>query len=180
MISSNDFYTTVTTSDDIRITALGKMFRRTKIDELPQLFNVLLGQMSFVGPRPDVPGFADLLGDNDNLLLSVKPGITGWAQVNGRNALSWEEKFKLDVWYVDNRSLWLDLKILAMTASNASCPTSMIPLAVAIRVVLSLSDTSTIFGLSLSSRWVNSIPFLSFARAQYCLLLRGIISQRKK
>ena len=85
MKSSSDLTTTVTTSNDIRITALGKFFRKTKIDELPQLINVLLGQMSFVGPRPDVPGFADLLHDDDKVVLSIKPGITGPATLAYRN-----------------------------------------------------------------------------------------------
>lgn len=98
-----------------RLTPLGKFLRSTSLDELPELFNVLQGNMSLVGPRPLLMQYLDRYTPEQARRHEVRPGITGWAQVNGRNALSWEEKFKLDVWYVDNRTLWLDLRILALT-----------------------------------------------------------------
>jgi sugar transferase EpsL len=98
-----------------RLTPLGKFLRSTSLDELPELFNVLKGDMSLVGPRPLLMQYLDRYTPEQARRHEVRPGITGWAQVNGRNALSWEDKFKLDVWYVDNRSFWLDLKILWMT-----------------------------------------------------------------
>lgn len=98
-----------------RLTRLGAFLRRTSLDELPELWNVLKGDMSLVGPRPLLMEYLDRYTPEQARRHDVKPGITGWAQVNGRNAISWEEKFALDVWYVDNWSLWLDLKILAMT-----------------------------------------------------------------
>jgi sugar transferase EpsL len=94
---------------------LGRFLRSTSLDELPELFNVLKGDMSLVGPRPLLMQYLDRYTSEQARRHEVKPGITGWAQVNGRNAITWEEKFALDVWYVDNWSLWLDLKILAMT-----------------------------------------------------------------
>ena len=102
--------------DADRLTPLGVFLRRTSLDELPQLWNVLCGAMSLVGPRPLLPEYVPLYDERQRKRLSVKPGITGWAQINGRNALTWEEKFELDVWYVEHRSLRLDLKILAATA----------------------------------------------------------------
>ena len=102
--------------DAERLTPFGRWLRATSLDELPELFNVLKGDMSLVGPRPLLIQYLDRYTPEQARRHEVKPGITGWAQVNGRNALTWEEKFKLDVWYVDNWSLWLDLKILAMTA----------------------------------------------------------------
>jgi len=99
-----------------RLTQLGRFLRRTSLEELPELINVLRGEMSLVGPRPLLMEYLDRYTPEQARRHEVKPGITGWAQVNGRNALSWEEKFDLDVWYVDNVSLWLDLKIVAMTA----------------------------------------------------------------
>jgi len=99
-----------------QVTAWGKLLRKSKIDELPQLWNVLRGEMSLVGPRPLLMEYLARYTPQQARRMEVKPGITGWAQVNGRNALSWEEKFKLDVWYVDHRSFWLDMKILGMTA----------------------------------------------------------------
>ena len=102
--------------DADRLTPLGVFLRRTSLDELPQLWNVLCGAMSLVGPRPLLLEYVPLYDERQRKRLSVKPGITGWAQINGRNALTWEEKFELDVWYVEHRSLWLDLKILAATA----------------------------------------------------------------
>jgi lipopolysaccharide/colanic/teichoic acid biosynthesis glycosyltransferase len=98
-----------------RLTPLGKYLRASSLDELPQLWNVLRGEMSLVGPRPLLMDYLPLYSPEERLRHSVRPGITGWAQVNGRNALSWEDRFALDVWYVEHRSLWLDLRILAMT-----------------------------------------------------------------
>ena len=101
--------------DEQRLVGVGKFIRSTSLDELPQLFNVLKGEMSFVGPRPLLIEYLDLYDDEQKRRHDVKPGITGWAQVNGRNAISWEQKFEYDVWYVDNQSFWLDMKILWMT-----------------------------------------------------------------
>ncbi len=101
--------------DEKRLTGLGKFLRRFSLDELPQLFNVLKGELSFVGPRPLLMQYLELYSPEQARRHEVKPGITGWAQVNGRNAISWEEKFELDVWYVDNKNFLLDLKILYMT-----------------------------------------------------------------
>lgn len=101
--------------DAERITAFGRWLRWNSLDELPELFNVLQGDMSLVGPRPLLTEYLQLYTAEQARRHEVKPGITGWAQVNGRNAISWEEKFKLDVWYVDHCRLWLDLKILGMT-----------------------------------------------------------------
>jgi sugar transferase EpsL len=102
--------------DVVRLTRLGRFLRGTSLDELPELINVLKGDMSLVGPRPLLVQYLDRYTPEQARRHEVRPGITGWAQVNGRNTITWEEKFKLDVWYVDNQSLWLDLKILAMTA----------------------------------------------------------------
>lgn len=102
-------------TDAIRITRFGRFLRATSLDELPTLWNVLKGDMALVGPRPLLPEYLPLYTPEQMRRHEVKPGITGWAQVNGRNAISWEEKFRLDVWYVDNRSFWLDCKILWMT-----------------------------------------------------------------
>lgn len=101
--------------DEQRITALGKLLRSTSLDELPELWNVLKGDMSLVGPRPLLMEYLPLYSAEQARRHEVRPGITGWAQVNGRNSLSWDEKFRLDVWYVDNQSLWLDIRILFMT-----------------------------------------------------------------
>lgn len=101
--------------DEQRLIGIGKFIRSTSLDELPQLFNVLKGEMSFVGPRPLLIEYLPLYNDNQKRRHDVKPGITGWAQVNGRNAISWEQKFEYDAWYVDNQSFWLDMKILWMT-----------------------------------------------------------------
>lgn len=101
--------------DEIRLTSFGKLLRSTSLDELPELWNVLKGDMSLVGPRPLLVEYLPLYSDEQVRRHEVKPGVTGWAQINGRNAISWEKKFKLDVWYVDNRSLWLDIKILWIT-----------------------------------------------------------------
>lgn len=104
--------------DDQRMTSFGKFLRSTSLDELPGLWNVLKGDMSLVGPRPLLMEYLPLYNVDQMRRHDVKPGITGWAQVNGRNAISWEDKFKLDVWYVDNQSLLLDLKILLLTVKK--------------------------------------------------------------
>ena len=104
--------------DAARLTRLGSLLRRTSLDELPELWNVLRGDMSFVGPRPLLPEYLALYDEHQARRHEVRPGITGWAQVNGRNAVAWPERFDLDVWYVDHRSVLLDLKILAMTATQ--------------------------------------------------------------
>ena len=101
--------------DEDRLPRFGRILRATSLDELPELWNVLRGDMSLVGPRPLLMEYLDLYSPEQARRHEVRPGITGWAQVNGRNALSWEDKFALDVWYVDNQSLWLDTKILFMT-----------------------------------------------------------------
>ena len=101
--------------DAQRLTRFGRFLRSTSLDELPELFNVLKGDMSLVGPRPLLMEYLPLYTPEQARRHEVRPGITGWAQVNGRNALSWEEKFAMDVWYVDHRSLWLDVKILVLT-----------------------------------------------------------------
>jgi len=101
--------------DEKRLTRVGRFLRSTSLDELPELFNVMKGDMSLVGPRPLLMQYVDRYTPEQARRHEVKPGLTGWAQVNGRNAIPWEEKFKLDVWYVDHHSLWLDLKIIAMT-----------------------------------------------------------------
>ncbi|MDX4071360.1 undecaprenyl phosphate N,N'-diacetylbacillosamine 1-phosphate transferase [Aliarcobacter skirrowii] len=101
--------------DDKRLVGIGKFIRSTSLDELPQLFNVLKGEMSFVGPRPLLEEYLPLYNEKQKRRHDVKPGITGWAQVNGRNAISWEQKFDYDVWYVDNQSFLLDIKILWLT-----------------------------------------------------------------
>ncbi len=105
-------------ADKERLTPLGRSLRSLSIDELPELWNVLKGDMSLVGPRPLLMDYLALYSPEQARRHEVRPGLTGWAQVNGRNAISWEEKFELDVWYVDNRGLWLDLRILLMTAKS--------------------------------------------------------------
>ncbi|HCS12251.1 MAG: sugar transferase [Zetaproteobacteria bacterium CG06_land_8_20_14_3_00_59_53] len=101
--------------DAERLTAFGRFMRRFSLDELPQLFNVLKGELSLVGPRPLLMEYLPLYSREQARRHEVRPGITGWAQVNGRNAISWEERFRLDVWYVEHQSFWLDMKILWMT-----------------------------------------------------------------
>ncbi len=101
--------------DNQRLVGVGKFIRSTSLDELPQLFNVLKGDMSFVGPRPLLIEYLPLYNERQKKRHDVKPGITGWAQVNGRNAISWEQKFEYDVWYVEHHSFWLDMKILWRT-----------------------------------------------------------------
>ena len=102
--------------DAARLTPFGELMRKLSLDELLQLVNVLKGDMSLVGPRPLLMEYLPLYSERQARRHAVRPGITGWAQVNGRNALAWEERFELDVWYVEHRSFWLDLKIIAMTA----------------------------------------------------------------
>lgn len=101
--------------DEKRLTSFGKFLRSTSLDELPSLFNVLKGDMSFVGPRPLLMEYLPLYNSIQKRRNDVKPGITGWAQVKGRNLISWEEKFEKDIWYVENQSFWLDVKILFLT-----------------------------------------------------------------
>ena len=105
-------------ADAGRITPVGHFLRSTSLDELPELWNVLKGDMSLVGPRPLLVEYLPLYDARQRRRHDVRPGITGWAQVNGRNLLSWEEKFELDVWYVENQSFWLDLRILLMTVKT--------------------------------------------------------------
>lgn len=102
-------------TDAERLPHFGRRLRATSLDELPELLNVLKGDMSLVGPRPLLMEYLPLYSKEQARRHELRPGLTGWAQVNGRNALSWEEKFKLDVWYVDNRSFWLDMRILSLT-----------------------------------------------------------------
>ena len=101
--------------DEDRLTIIGKVVRLTSLDELPQLFNVLKGDMSFVGPRPLLVSYLPRYNSFQRKRHKVKPGITGWAQVNGRNAVSWDQRYEHDIWYVENHSLWLDLKIMWLT-----------------------------------------------------------------
>ena len=105
-------------SDEERLIPLGQFLRKASLDEFPQLFNVLRGDMSFVGPRPLLVRYLERYSPEQARRHDVRPGITGWAQINGRNALTWDEKFRLDLWYVDNWSLWLDLKILLLTVKK--------------------------------------------------------------
>ncbi len=102
-------------TDAERLTPFGRLLRKTSLDELPQFFNVLRGDMSLVGPRPLPSAYLPLYSAEQRRRHEVRPGITGWAQVNGRNAITWKHRFELDVWYVDHRSLWLDLRIVLMT-----------------------------------------------------------------
>lgn len=102
-------------SDADRLSVFGKIVRKTSLDEIPQLFNVLIGNMSLIGPRPLLPEYLPLYDSFQNKRHLVKPGITGWAQVNGRNAITWQKKFELDVWYVNHLSFWLDIKIIFLT-----------------------------------------------------------------
>lgn len=104
--------------EELRVTKPGRFVRKTSLDELPQLFNVLKGDMSLIGPRPLIPRYLELYSPEQARRHEVRPGITGWAQVNGRNSITWTEKFKLDVWYVDHCSFLLDMKILWKTVIN--------------------------------------------------------------
>lgn len=118
-------------ADHLRLTKIGSFVRKTSLDELPQLINVLKGDMSLIGPRPLLPEYLPLYSIAQNRRHEVKPGITGWAQVNGRNAINWDEKFKLDVWYVDHLSFGLDFRIIMLTLKKVlvregiSSPTSV-------------------------------------------------------
>ena len=104
--------------DAERLTVIGKFIRKTSLDEIPQLFNVVSGNMSLIGPRPLLVEYLPLYNEEQKRRHEIRPGITGWAQVNGRNTITWDEKFRLDVWYVDNVSLWLDIKILFLTVKK--------------------------------------------------------------
>ena len=104
--------------DAERLTNFGRLLRSTSLDELPELWNVLKGEMSLVGPRPLLMEYLPLYSEYQMRRHELRPGVTGWAQINGRNALSWEEKFALDVWYIENRSFWLDLQIILKTAAK--------------------------------------------------------------
>jgi lipopolysaccharide/colanic/teichoic acid biosynthesis glycosyltransferase len=108
--------------DDQRLTRFGALLRRSSLDELPELWNVIRGDMSLVGPRPLLMQYLPLYTAEQRQRHDVRPGVTGWAQVNGRNAISWEDKFKLDVWYVQHRTFWLDLRILAITVLRVVRP----------------------------------------------------------
>jgi sugar transferase EpsL len=112
------FRTMTNARDAERLTRFGRFLRATSLDELPELWNVLKGDMSLVGPRPLLMEYLPLYSPEQARRHDVRPGITGWAQVNGRNAISWDEKFKLDVWYVDHQSFWLDVKILFLTVKR--------------------------------------------------------------
>lgn len=105
-----------TASDAVRLTSLGRLLRSWSLDELPELWNVLRGEMSLVGPRPLLMEYLTRYSPDQARRHEVRPGITGWAQINGRNAISWEERFELDAWYVDHQTIWLDFKILIITA----------------------------------------------------------------
>ena len=109
-------------TDAERLTPFGRWLRATSLDELPELWNILRGDMSLVGPRPLLVEYLPLYSAEQARRHEVRPGLTGWAQVNGRNALSWEEKFRLDVWYVDHRTFWLDLKVIALTVGQIARP----------------------------------------------------------
>ena len=121
--------------DAQRLTPLGRWLRATSIDELPELFNILHGEMSFIGPRPLLMQYLPIYSPEQARRHDVKPGFSGWAQINGRNAISWEEKFRLDVWYVDHQSFWLDLRIFLLTiwkvirreGINAAGEATMVP-----------------------------------------------------
>lgn len=107
--------------DEQRLTGYGKLLRSTSLDELPELLNILAGQMSIVGPRPLLVQYLPLYNEEQRHRHDVRPGLTGWAQVNGRNSITWEDKFRYDVWYVRNISFWLDVKILFLTVKKVFC-----------------------------------------------------------
>jgi lipopolysaccharide/colanic/teichoic acid biosynthesis glycosyltransferase len=114
--------------DGSRVTRLGKFLRNTSLDEIPGFWNVLVGDMSLVGPRPLPPAYKKRYSKKQDRRHEVNPGVTGWAQINGRNAISWNEKFALDVWYVDNRSMWLDILILIKTVGYVRSRQGVLPL----------------------------------------------------
>ena len=107
--------------DEVRLTKFGRLLRSTSLDELPELWNIFRGDMSIVGPRPLLTKYLPLYNEEQRHRHDVRPGLTGWAQVNGRNAISWEEKFRLDVWYVRNLSFWLDVKTVFLTVKKVFC-----------------------------------------------------------
>ncbi len=111
--------------DEVRLTSFGKLLRKTSLDELPELWNIIRGDMSLVGPRPLLPEYLGHYNERQNIRHDVLPGLTGWAQVNGRNSVGWEERFEMDVWYVENQSFWLDLKILLMTVVAVLIPSGV-------------------------------------------------------
>lgn len=115
MLNLNDSTSSKFKNEKDRITAVGRFLRSTSLDELPQLLNILKGDMSFVGPRPLLPEYLPLYNSHQSRRHRVRPGLTGWAQINGRNAQTWEQRFDLDVWYVENQTFWLDLKIFCLT-----------------------------------------------------------------
>ena len=110
-----------------RVTPIGNLLRRTSIDEIPGFLNVIKGEMSLVGPRPLPPQYLSRYSKEQDRRHSVKPGVTGWAQINGRNAISWEEKFRYDIWYIENQSIFLDLKILFLTIGYVLSTKDIIP-----------------------------------------------------
>ena len=107
--------TTFNSDDDPRVTKIGKILRKTSLDELPQILNILKGEMSFIGPRPDLPDHFEIYDENDKKKLSVRPGVTGYAQANGRNNNSWAQRIEMDIFYIENYSLLLDINILFKT-----------------------------------------------------------------
>ena len=113
--------------DNLRISRIGSFLRRTSLDELPGFINVLKGEMSIVGPRPLPPQYKDRYSKEEDRRHEIRPGITGWAQVNGRNAISWEQKFKYDIWYLNNQSFYLDLKIILLTVINVLLRKDIVP-----------------------------------------------------
>jgi lipopolysaccharide/colanic/teichoic acid biosynthesis glycosyltransferase len=111
--------------DPARLPRLGRVLRTLSLDELPQLWNVLKGDMSLIGPRPTLPEQVARYSERQRRRLEVRPGLTGWAQVKGRNAISWPERIELDIWYIDNRSLWLDVRIVALTVARLLRPSGV-------------------------------------------------------
>ncbi len=114
-MTTNQHASNELTHDETRLTTLGFWLRKFSIDESPQLFNILKGDLNFVGPRPLLTQYLKIYTPEQERRHLVKPGLTGWAQINGRNSIKWEDKLKLDVWYVDNKSIWLDIKIMLFT-----------------------------------------------------------------
>lgn len=143
-----------THQEDVRITRVGSILRRSRIDELPQLINVLNGQMSLVGPRPTLPFQYDYYTESEARRVNMRPGMTGWTQVNGGNRLTWDERIEMDVWYVDNWSLWLDVKIIFMTIQE---------------VVENLIGTRNTYG-SVEGGWTRGLsndPYSHSGRTQF-------------
>ena len=150
--------------DGARLTPLGRRLRTLSLDELPQLWNVLRGELSFVGPRPLLPEYLNRYTPEQARRHLVKPGITGWAQVNGRNAISWEEKFALDIWYVDHWSLWLDFRILLLTVWRV------------LRSQGISSDQHATMPATTSRRSTNGSTIVP--RREYCRVARATIPSR--